>query len=90
METPPELDHERVLGFLCHTLQNSLLSQSMLELLVRQDMTLGDSLERVQVRAHLMPHQQDLARTTLPKDTHHLKVVDDGLSLRLLLAVRVA
>jgi len=89
METPPELDHERVLGFFCHSLQDGLLGQGVLELLMRQDVTLGDGLESIQIRARLMSHQEDFARTAFPEDAHHLEVVNGDLPLHFFLAAGV-
>lgn len=63
METPPELDNERILGLARHPFENSLLGQSVLELLVRQNVAFRDGLERIQGRRLAVSHKKNLKNT---------------------------
>ena len=90
VETPPEFDHEwvRVLGR--HAFEHSLLRQSMLELLMGENVPLRDRLERVHVLRRFVANEEHLPRAALTEHAHHLEVIDDDLALRLLeLTVRV-
>ena len=65
-------------------LQHSLLRKRMLQLLMRQDMSFGDSLQPKQIRSLLVSHQQHFSSTTFPQHTHHLEIINDDFSLRFL------
>ena len=89
METPPQPNNERVCAFSSHPFEHSLLGESMLELLVGKHMTFRDGLQRVDVGSRFVADKEDLSSTSLPKHTHHLKVVNNDLPLRFLESTRV-
>lgn len=82
METPPQLDDERIFPFPAHPLQDRLLRQRMLQLLVRQDVSLGDRLESVQIARLFVLDEQDFASTTFTQDAHHLEIIERHFLLR--------
>ena len=74
METPPEFDYERIFALCCHAAQDGLLCKRVLKFLMREDMSLGDCLEGIQIRVVFIAHKEYLSCTSFAEHTHHLKV----------------
>lgn len=48
MKTPPKFDDKRIFALCSHALENGLFGKGMLEFLVGEDMTFGNSFEGVE------------------------------------------
>jgi hypothetical protein len=60
VETPPELDHEWISTFACHSLEHSLFGERMLQFLVRKDMSFRNRLQCIQLGRRTVSDQQNL------------------------------
>src|ERR1700761_210945 len=83
MKTPPQLHYKWICTLTSHPLKYCLFCEGMLQLLVGQNMSLGDCLQGIQIRRSFMPNKQHFASTSLAKHPHHFEIVNDDLSRRL-------
>ena len=74
MKTPPKLDYEWIRSLRRHATQYGLFCKCVLKFLVRKNMSLGDCLEGIQVRAAFVAYKEHFSRTPFSEHAHHLKV----------------